>query len=193
MVLRYAILGLLSHSPMTGYYLGMLFDRSLNFAWTASLSQIYRELSILEKEGFVTSSIEPQSGRPDKKIYTVTAGGGKAFMDWLKDFPDVLMAEKRDEFMIRTFFGARLGKEALKKQFLRFIEERDRFKKGLKDFDKITSDIGRNLKMKLPEISEEERLCIFFMVRRAQMSTDTLIEWAEECVRELDNTKLQSI
>lgn len=49
MSLPHAILGLLNYMPMTGYDLKNFFDDSIDFFWSAQMSQIYRELKNLEK------------------------------------------------------------------------------------------------------------------------------------------------
>ena len=67
MSLKYPLLGLLRSEPMNGYAIKTLFDEAINFVWQANLSQIYRELGIVEKEGLVSSSIEQQSDRPDAR------------------------------------------------------------------------------------------------------------------------------
>ena len=79
MSLQYAVLGLLSYRQMTGYDLKKMFDESINNFWAASLSQIYRELGALEGKGYLTSVIEPQDDRPDKRIYSITEAGRAAF------------------------------------------------------------------------------------------------------------------
>ncbi len=182
MSLQYGILGLLQYAPMTGYNLKKLFDESINNIWEASLSQIYRELGTLEKNGLVTSQIEQQDDRPDKKIYSISEEGKKAFNTWLVNFPDKFRSPKRDEFMLRMFFGAQLGKTEMKKQFQRFIEDRKKTinaidGKNILDFEKA---------LQKDQLSDEEIQCIKFVVKRAQMTNKLLIEWAEECIEELE-------
>ena len=187
MTLQYIILGILTYAPMTGYFLGKVFKKSLGNAWTASLSQIYRELGSLKKKGFVSSAIQAQADRPDKKIYTITEAGIAAFQAWLLDFPETLLAERRDEFMIRIFFGAKLGKEEMIKQFRRFIEQRENFLKGLTGKEAI-AEMGKILKADFPKLKAEDQRSMFFMIKRARMSTVTLIQWAKECIEELENS-----
>jgi DNA-binding PadR family transcriptional regulator len=183
MSLQYGILGLLNYAPMTGYNLKKLFDESVNNIWEASLSQIYRELGTLEKNGLVTSQIEQQDDRPDKKIYSISEEGKIAFGEWLVNFSDKFISPKRDEFMLRIFFGAQLGKAKMKKQFQRFIDDR---KKAFELIDgkKDLLDIGKAIKK--DQLSAEEILCIKFVIKRAQMTNRMLVEWAEECIKELE-------
>src|SRR5262249_19647956 len=106
MSLQYALLGLLNHSDMTGYDLKKMFDVSIHNFWYASVSQIYRELNALEGKGFLSSIIQPQADRPDKRIYSITEEGKAAFLDWIKNVPREFSREKRDEFSLRIFFAS---------------------------------------------------------------------------------------
>jgi DNA-binding PadR family transcriptional regulator len=174
---------MLTITPMNGYLLKKLFDRSINYFWAANLSQIYRELSALEKKGFVSSIIQEQDDRPDKRIYSITDAGNEAFLQWLLQFPENLITPARDEFSLRIFFGSRVGKVELKKQLGRFKAERQkRAAQLLEDKTKIM-EATRLLEK---TASPEQEQCMRFLSRRAQMTNETLIRWADECIQELD-------
>jgi len=183
MNLQFAILGFLTITPMNGYLLKKIFDRSVNYFWTANLSQIYRELNALEKKGYVTSTIQEQDDRPDKRIYQITDLGNAAFMAWLSQFPASLTQSARDEFSLRLFFGAKLGKEELIKQLRRFITEQKRkMEKLLEDKAKIM-ELTRMLEK---TASPEQEQCMRFLSRRAILKFEGSIRWAEECIQELE-------
>ena len=187
MNLQFAILGMLAISPMNGYYLKKIFDKSVNYFWTASLSQIYRELNALEAKAYVSSAIQEQDDRPDKRIYSNTEVGSAAFMAWLTHFPADLPTLKRDEFSLRIFFGARLGKDALISQFESFIAERKKIIAAMaKDKEEITA-VTRMVKAAAPR----DKMCMTFITRRAQLTHELLISWAEDCIREIEQTPLE--
>jgi DNA-binding PadR family transcriptional regulator len=186
MSLQNAILGILTYSPMNGYYLRKVFDESVNYAWTASLSQIYRELGILEKNGYVRSSIEEQDDRPDKKIYSITEEGKKSFVDWLTHFPEEFSFPKRDGFMLRIFFGSQLEKAELIKQFKKFIAERESFKQFMSEGKDTVKKMSKIMKTDILPWMEENELYWKFTVRRALMTNQILIDWAQECIGELE-------
>ncbi len=191
MSLQNAILGILTYSPMTGYYLGKIFDQSINYSWTASLSQIYRELGALEKKGFVTSSIQQQDDRPDKKIYSMTEEGQKAFNEWMNDFPETFSSPKRDEFMLRIFFGSKVGKKELIKQFRKFIKDREVFNNVMAEGEDRIIELSKIMKKGTAEPSmESDELYWRFIVKRAVMTNKVLMEWAEECIKELEKSDL---
>lgn len=184
MSLSYAMLGLLTYRPMTGYSLKKIFDKSIYGVWTASLSQIYRELANLEKKGYVSSNIQKQEDRPDKKIYTITEDGEMAFGKWLADFPENFSFPKRDEFMLRVFFGSRLEKNELIKEFKRFISQKQAHLETLTEIEKNFKKYVGTFQMESPE---KEELFWHFTVRRAVMSLEVAIKWAEECIEELEH------
>src|SRR6202142_1924905 len=77
-----AILACLTERPMTGYELAKTFDASIGFFWKADHQQIYRELTRLRDRGHVSGREVVQSGKPNKLVYTLTAGGRAALRHW---------------------------------------------------------------------------------------------------------------
>jgi PadR family transcriptional regulator, regulatory protein AphA len=186
MSLSYAILGILSYGPMTGYNLKKVFDKSISHVWAASLSQIYRELSKLEHKGYVSSIKEEQKDRPDKRVYTITDDGKNAFVQWLQEFPEELSFSHRDEFMLRIFFGSRLDKEELIKQLKRFILEKSQYLELLEETEKKFNVCPGNFPV---ESSKKDELFWHLTIKRGKMTLKTLIKWAEECIMELEDVK----
>ena len=104
-MLKFALLGFLNYTPMTGYELEGWINASTGNFWHAELSQIYKTLKQLEKSGEVTSRIEPQSGRPDRRVYTITAAGRENLAAWLET-PIVEEVDKKDPLLLKLFFAA---------------------------------------------------------------------------------------
>lgn len=177
MSLKFALLGLLTYQPMTGYDLKTIFDESINHFWSASASQIYRDLGTLENEGFVTSHIEPQEGRPDKKVYTVTGLGEKAFMAWVNHFPPQLQCAMRYEFLVRIFFGSRIDPQDLIFQLQKFIREQQ---EDLRHIKTAEEELGQS--EEYPEIEKFYWGLTASMGKKASLAA---IEWAEESIREI--------
>jgi len=180
MTLGFIIIGLLSIKPMTGYDLKTFFDRSINFFWSAELSQIYRELSKLEKQGYVSSKIEQQEGRPDKKIYTITEDGERAFLEWLRDFPGNLSPSPRNEFLVRIFFSSRIPGDELIYQLTKYIKHQQEELKTYRETEKQINELmeaGRNGELFYQKLT----------LRRGLFFVQSEIEWAKECIEELKN------
>src|SRR5215213_3766635 len=99
--LGYAVLGLLSREELSGYDLKRWMERPLGYFWSARHSQIYPELARLEGEGLVTHTLVEQSGKPDKKVYRITAGGLEALKEWVVEPP--VSRSVRDELTLKAY------------------------------------------------------------------------------------------
>jgi PadR family transcriptional regulator, regulatory protein AphA len=110
MSLKYAILGLLTIQPMTGYDLKHeAFDTSIAHFWQADQSQIYRTLDRMAQDGWVESEMEFQTDRPNKRLYRITEAGRAALIDWLST-PQPLPVY-REPFLVQMFFAGMLPRE----------------------------------------------------------------------------------
>jgi PadR family transcriptional regulator AphA len=98
MSLRYALLGLITLQPGTGYELTQRFDISLRNAWHASHSQIYPELAKLEAEG-LAEVIEEGARR--SKTYAATDQGRAELRRWLTETEP--NRAQRNETLLRWF------------------------------------------------------------------------------------------
>ncbi len=190
MSLRFGILGLLDFAPMTGYNLKKVFDRSVNNVWTANLSQIYRELGALEKGGYVSSRIEQQDDRPDKKIYSITPEGRRILIQWLKECPDTFVSPKRDEFMLKLFFGSQLEKDEVINYLERFIEDRRTALAAVKEPHENIAKVASTISPEFAKKMEKEGRIIQFILKRAVMTNQLLITWAQDCIEELNKSDL---
>ncbi|MEV6769365.1 PadR family transcriptional regulator [Nocardia sp. NPDC051030] len=99
MSLRYALLGLLSDEPASGYDLLQRFKGSLSNVWPATQSQIYTELTKLADAGLIAVSDEGPRGR---KEYTISQAGIDDLRTWLITTKPKRVA--RNEMLLRVFF-----------------------------------------------------------------------------------------
>jgi PadR family transcriptional regulator AphA len=98
MSLKFALLAQLARSPETGYGLSRSFATSLNYAWSASRSQIYPELARLLGEGLIRQT---ESGPRGRKVYEATPKGLAELRQWLRETePD---RGGRNELLLRIF------------------------------------------------------------------------------------------
>jgi DNA-binding PadR family transcriptional regulator len=112
MALAQAILAVLSDRACSGYDLAKQFDGSVGFFWKASHQQIYRELTQLEGKLWVELEVMAQNGRPDRKVYSITAMGIEALRDWIIQ-PSPLPGIK-DALLIKLFAGHTVPTEAIR-------------------------------------------------------------------------------
>lgn len=112
LTIEYALLGFLHQRPMHGYEIHQhLSDaEGLGSVWRIKQSKLYALLAKLDKEGYITSSLQPQEARPPRKIFRLTSAGRDIFMDWIK----TSVPHGRDirlEFLAKLYFAKQVGAE----------------------------------------------------------------------------------
>lgn len=116
-MLKYALLGFLNYGPYSGYDLKQLIDVSIQHFWHAKQSQIYTTLKRLEKERLVSSSIEAQEGRPDRRVYAISDTGRQVFEEWANT-ANTEMSTQKDALLLKLFFSGSVEKETLLSQLV---------------------------------------------------------------------------
>src|SRR5215216_5837443 len=81
---KYALLGVLSLGPMSGYDIKKTIELSLSNFWSESYGQIYPILKSLVEEGQATITVERQMGKPNRHVYTLTGAGREELEGWLR-------------------------------------------------------------------------------------------------------------
>jgi DNA-binding PadR family transcriptional regulator len=129
---QYALLGMLTLRPMSGYDMKKLFDGSLKNFWTESYGQIYPILKRLVTQGWATLKEQPQAGKPDRKVYAITPKGRTALHKWLEEPTEA--PGFRLEILLKLFFGPEAPAEVNRRQvqeFRRLAVERLETYKGI--------------------------------------------------------------
>ncbi|NNM50747.1 MAG: PadR family transcriptional regulator [Pseudomonadales bacterium] len=114
MSLRHALLALVDLEPGTGYDLMNRIEKSIGFFWPATHQQVYKELHQLQELGWVDVRVENQSGKPDRRVYTLREAGIHELKSWLTH--DSSAAKIRDPFLLRVFAAHRMEPETLRQQ-----------------------------------------------------------------------------
>jgi len=183
MSLGNALLGLLNHRPMTGYDLKKMLDHPMGFFWAAQVSQIYRELNILEEKELVKSEIVPQEKRPDRKVYHLTKEGRETFLSWLNKFPDQLSQVCRSQFLMRIFFSSKIKLDEFAFEIKRYKKEMEEELSYLNKVEQWIKDYGRGKKFK------EDVFYWSLIVKKEYKSIAAGIEWADECLQLIEQKK----
>jgi DNA-binding PadR family transcriptional regulator len=96
-------LGVLTLGDATGYEIRKLFEEGPFQHFTdAGFGSIYPALNKLHGEGLVTCEEQSQSGRPDKKIYSITGEGRASFARAIRKAPGP--DKFRSDFLLSLFF-----------------------------------------------------------------------------------------
>ncbi|MFC6634256.1 PadR family transcriptional regulator [Microbulbifer taiwanensis] len=175
MSLRYAVLTLLDIEPGSGYDLKRRFERSVSHFWSASHQQMYRELHRLHDEGLLDCTEQPQAGKPDKKIYSLTDRGREALRAWVQQPPP---AQKiREPFLIQLFAGHHLSREQAQDAVQRQLDQH----RALLD-----SYLEQNEKVLHSDPKLQEQYWLAHQTLLLGIEAErTWIEWGEKMLRKL--------
>ena len=121
MGIKYAILGLLSWKPLSGYDLKKIMVDSAAFYWSGNNNQIYKTLVQLHEEGLVEIEVQQQENYPPRKEYTITDRGTAALREWVLSAPEV--TQFRNTFLIQLAWADRLEAAELDGLLARYEHE----------------------------------------------------------------------
>ena len=118
MSINYAILGMLSYEPMTGYNLKKIMQESPFMYWSGNNNQIYKALVELLDEGYVTSEIYHQDSSPSKKVYTITDDGLAELKRWTQSVPEA--PEIKKLFLVQLAWTEQSSSKAIENLLMRY-------------------------------------------------------------------------
>ena len=131
----------------------------------------------MEKAGWIRQQHVPQTGRPDKNVFSVTPAGQEELLRWLD--ADNLPASVRNPLLMKVFFmGERPVEENI--AFFRSLREASVFPDGGKQAS-ATADLYRQA-VRHPEKAVYWKLTIEYGRLFEKMHR----EWCELCLRELE-------
>ena len=108
LTLEFALLGFLLERPLHGYEVSQrLADPAgLGQVWQVKQSRLYALFARLEREGYVTSTLHPQEGRPPRKVLALTPAGAATVDAWLRR-PVAHGRQMRLHFLVKLYFAHR--------------------------------------------------------------------------------------
>ena len=168
---EFAVLGLLSFGPRSGYELKKAAEAGVGYVWTAAKSHVYGVLPRLVEGGYATTRRVTQERRPDKQVYRITRKGECAFHEWLE--APIEERGSRSPFLLKVFFGGLMSKEALTAHIQRW---RAQVAEQLEEYREIE---GR--------IRDDPQSYYGYMTLRWGLAQGRAwIRWADEMLRELE-------
>jgi DNA-binding PadR family transcriptional regulator len=178
MMLQYILLGFLNYRSQTGYELKQLMDKSTSHFWYAKQSQIYTTLKKMEREGWITSRVEAQKGRPDRVVYKITKSGLKVLEGWVSN-PIRELDLHKNALLVKLFFSAQAGREAVLTQ-LRLLRNLHQQKVQL--YNSKTRNVIQEFVAKRPELKKDALL--WEATRRfGELYEEMCMRWLHETVR----------
>jgi PadR family transcriptional regulator AphA len=131
---EYALLGLLWNGPRHGYELHRFFasDQELGSICRLEQSQLYAFLKKLEHLGYLESTLEPQEGRPPRRVVGLSNTGRQVFRQWV-EAPTPRPREVRLLFLLKLYFARSFGTGTILTLISRQIEACEAFLKKVAD------------------------------------------------------------
>ena len=163
------ILGLLARGgELSGWDLQKQARTSVAYFWPVGRSQTYAALPRLEKLDLVRGRDVPQEGKPDKRLFRLTANGRRALAHWLEEGDT---EPPRNLFLLKLFFGAHADRSTVRAHI---VERRQ-------DALRLAGEIA--------EMSDSPDLDDFFhrLTRDAgRMHARCVVAWCDEALAALD-------
>lgn len=179
MSLMHGVLGFLNYGKMSGYDLAKAFNSSVQFFWHAQNSQIYLVLDKLEKQGFVTHELIIQSDKPNKKLYCITESGRNEFIRWLSDENGNHSSEFKSAFLMKVFFSGNVSPQQSINMLKKFAEDCKSYLNSMDSIPKSIESYGA-------EVPNHNKLYWQFTADYGYMYTNMCINWAENCIKKLE-------
>lgn len=101
------MLGMLMDAPQSGYDLALMAARSVGQFWPVTKAHVYGELPRLERLGYIVGTHVAQVGVPDKRVFTATPTGRKAFASWIATVGE-LEPRQYHPMLLQLFFCAQM-------------------------------------------------------------------------------------
>src|SRR5258708_2910765 len=119
--LELALLGLIAELRLpSGYDLVQMFRLSMVHYWHAHPGQIYPTLDRMERAGWIQGREVIQRGRPNKRVYSITATGLNTLLEWIKSPYEPL--KLKNPPLLRTRFLGHLGADDAREKILEVRE-----------------------------------------------------------------------
>ena len=176
----YAVLGMLSLSPMSGYELNRNVDKSIANFWQISKSQVYGELSRLEELGLVQSTEVEQERLPDKRTYELTKAGAAALDGWLSA-PGHGPRRLRSGLLLKTFFARRMTAD-------RFVQLLEEYRDQAEVERSYLAEVIERLDPELPE-TFYARATALYGLRQAE----TALSWIDEVQKSIPKPRTRPL
>jgi PadR family transcriptional regulator, regulatory protein AphA len=183
-MLPYALLGFLSYMPLSGYDLKQSIDNSTRYFWNAKQSQIYRTLKQLEVDGLITSQVEPQEDRPDRRVYSITPQGRDHLLAWLAE-PQLEPHYLRHPLLLKVFFSAYSDKDAL------LTELKLQRSLAQRDYEQLSGGIQQHLQEQQAHTPDSPLMHNTFLqwenVRRfGELYFEMMASWLDETIQHVE-------
>lgn len=171
---KFAILGMLTAGPLSGYDLKKMSEGKLAHFWHESYGNLYPRLAELEAERLVSSKRERRPGRPDATVYTLTPRGWEEFRQWMT--VPAAPERVRSELLLKVFFGAHAPVEESVRQIEAYRDQQQELRTTFAAMEELLHG---------DESDAPDTPYRLLTLRRGQLVTDARLRWCREALRAL--------
>ena len=126
-------LGMLTDGEASGYDLKKEFESSFSHFFAAGYGSIYPALNSLARDGMVECRHIPQEGKPDRKVYKITAAGREHLLEALEN--PCPSHKVRSEFLATMCFSHLMSREQIETVLENRLKEMTRYLQLFKEFE----------------------------------------------------------
>lgn len=177
---KYALLGALSISPMSGYDIKKFSDFSISHFWNENYARIYPVLKEMEKEGLVTKITKHTEGRPPRNVYSITKTGLNELNEWL--LQPIEYRPPREELLLKLFFSLNIPIENL---IEKVRAEKEKNQKRIEEYNRIERIITTDKKIK----SQKGLPLWLTTVNFGKCHSEAVIKWCNQTLKSLETMK----
>lgn len=177
MSLKYALLGMISEKPGSGYTLRKRFFSYLK----PTLSQIYRTLADMTAEKLVDFNKVDQDNAPNKKVYFITESGQKELNRWLQETMSTNWLTQRQviPYLTQIWFSYRVNPDAA-------IKNLEAYKAELVQRNKWVEVEAEylNKKSRVSKLGKE-RFFRDLAIKGSYMQLEAIINWMDYAIDQI--------
>ncbi len=182
---RYAILGVLSMKPGSGYDIKKFCDKGISYFWNENFGHIYPVLKQLETEKVIIKTVEQSDGKPAKNIYSITAKGKEELTEWLLQPTENTPA--RLELLLKLTFARNIPADKVIEEM---VQIKQKHLKRLDEYEKIEKEFNADEKTRMDRGYPYWLATIRYAIYDARFR----IQWCEETIRNIrEHKKLLNI
>jgi PadR family transcriptional regulator AphA len=176
--LELALLGLIAeHHPRSGYDLVQTFRISMSHYWHAHPGQIYPTLDRMEHDGWISGREVIQRGRPNKRVYSITAEGRRVLLEWLQSPYEPL--KMKNPPLLRSRFLGHLGAEGAREKFAEMRAAMTSYFEQLRGYDRMFKEKGG-------PYQDVNQMFVYFTLRRGIEFAKEEVEFCEWAIAQID-------
>ncbi len=139
MVIKHALLALLTDGPKHGFQLAQEFEAGTGDMWPLNTGQVYTTLRRLERDELVESDESVGDGQQNR--YQITVAGREELNTWLRTPPDT-QRPPRDELVVKVLVASRMSDvdvtelvQSYRRQMVEAMQQYTRLKDDAPDDD----------------------------------------------------------